>query len=86
MRSAGSHSLFDIIAINPLLFNILLIQCKNKNANKKEMEDFALVLNKLGFGFKNSIYRIYYITRSGYFVYDKNEDENSYWRKVEVIE
>ena len=38
VRAAGSHSAFDLVAINPELKIIQLIQCKPNNFNKRAIE------------------------------------------------
>ena len=51
-RTAGSHSPFDIIAINFLLKTIKLIQCKPSNFSMKNKEELENKYNWLNNAFR----------------------------------
>lgn len=47
IRSAGSHSPVDLLAVNPTYYHILVIQCKHGKSrmNKKSLSDLNITAN-----------------------------------------
>lgn len=47
LRSAGSHTPVDLLAVHPIYYHILVIQCKHgtSRTNKKSLSDLNITAN-----------------------------------------
>jgi Holliday junction resolvase len=46
-RTAGSHGVADIIAINPVTHQVILVQCKARTMSKAEYEKMRMSIGAL---------------------------------------